>query len=150
MPTTDFTSGFESPVTGWSVVGGATYSTATVHAGAQSLECNTSAAAAYLIYANPAGKTRVDRFYVRYHLFPLTTSTIFQYVNANGNISLKVTSGGVVELTTGTSGDISTGVHLAWDTWYLVDIKADTTTGTATATCTINGGGSTTASAAQT
>src|ERR1035437_7076476 len=116
--------------------------------GGQSIEFVSTGTSVYSS-VDPTGTQFVLRKYVYLQNLPSVTSTMLQFINANGNCSFKVTAAGLAELTMGTSGDISTTKTLAINTWYRIDIKVDTSGATATATATIDGASSTTASAAQ-
>jgi len=156
----DFVCGFEDRI----VAVGATNSPAEPHWNnyvntpvIQQAVARTGASAARF---NPSATTRyfgrtinsnevVVSFYIRYDTFNSSTQSFCNIVNSSGSVNVRCGSTGLITVSCGASGNISTGFSISTGVWYRIDLKADSTTGTASGTVMIDGANETTASAEQ-
>lgn len=135
--------GFEHNNLGlYTTSGSPTIVTSPVRTGIRGLEINPSAAAEYVEYSLPAGSRVVTQsFYVRFAT-PLPSANVMmcQFINAGlGNASLRFNGPtGKFQALIGTGVD--GGPSIVIDTWYLIDIELDTSTGTATNKVKVDGG----------
>lgn len=119
--------------------------------GAASYHWTGSGSAGASIFHTIAQTSFACRGYVRVHAYPSVTMIVSQSSNVNGAFQLKLNStGGLLIRIAGSAADVSTGITLSLDTWYLLDWASDASTGTTTGKVRVNSGSDTTDSHVQT
>lgn len=144
--------GFEHGTTSlYSVVDGSpSFVASPVRTGDLALELVSTAASEAVRYAIPAGNRQVTTsFYIRYSALPGAATTVFATFVATGNGAIRYNlSAGLFELSIA-ANTATGGPTIVIDTWYLVDMFCDTSTGTASLSCRVDGGTEFVASGAQ-
>jgi hypothetical protein len=114
-----------------------------------SLRSETSGGVVENLAQNVARRIIAARFYVRFARFPASgTPNFWTATNANGDVALRVDSGGVVtvECTAGSAPPLFTA---SLDTWYRIDVLANSTNNPISLKARVDGGSEVEDTAAQ-
>lgn len=126
--------------------------TSPVRSGARALEITPSGAAAErVLYDFIAGVQQpAASFYIRFATLPTAVVTLAAFNNANGPGMFQFdNTAGRFAVSNNNAGRQSVGPTVATNTWYLIDLRYDSSTGTVTMAAAIDGGGLVTASRSQ-
>lgn len=110
-------------------VGGVNLSTTTVRSGTYSFRANPTASTRYIQHTFQADtiNTTFHRFYMNAATFPGATIAIWQYKDSGSAVafSLKLTSGGVIQMVNDIAGAtvLASSSALSTGTWYRIEVK---------------------------
>lgn len=122
--------------------GSPAFVTSPVRTGNKALEIASVAANESVGYNLPTGNRQVTQsFYIRLAAFPDGTGNLASFVNASGNHVFRLPTGNSqFEVIVAAGTPVVGGPTVALDTWYLIDLFADSSTGTASIACKVDGG----------
>lgn len=102
-------------------------STTTVRSGSKSYQFDAAATTPYLTYTLPASQSVVyGRLYVRLtNATPASNILVFHASGAGYNLDLRLSTGGVLQMTVNNGTATQNGPTLSNDTWYGVEFEMD-------------------------